>query len=299
MPYRDERTRRAVLGLNEAQLCTLTAAFEQAQINHYQSQNHVQRQGSGSKGKLVGAHKKVEFCLYYLKHYPSYDLLGHQYGLARSSAYEALHRHLPLLLAALAMLDALPAERFDSPQEMKEALEKKKVDTLIIDCTERPHCRPRDEDAQSALYSGKKGTHTIKNTVICDQKRFIHFLGMTTQGQMHDFELLRLEFDPRLNWFSPFACRVDLGYLGFEQHYPAQSLQIPFKRPKGGTLTPCQRATNRTMARARIVVEHAISGIKRFACLTHRFRGRANHYVEHLIMRICAGLWNLHLQMTA
>ncbi len=77
---------------------------------------------------------------------------------------------------------------------------KKKVNTLIIDATEREHFRPKDYDEQRALYSGKQGYDTIKNTVTCDTQKFIHFLGLTTQGSIHDLELLRLDFDPKLAW---------------------------------------------------------------------------------------------------
>ena len=85
-------------GLSEAQVRLLVSAFEQARRQRYESEIHFQRQGAGGKGKLPMARQKVDFCLYYLKHYPSYDVLAYTDGFARSSAYEALHRYRPLVL---------------------------------------------------------------------------------------------------------------------------------------------------------------------------------------------------------
>jgi len=90
----------------------------------------------------------------------------------------------------------------------------------LIDATEREHYRPKDREEQRALYSGKQGYHTIKNTVMSDPQKFVHYLGLTTQGSIHDLELLRIEFNPRYTaWFAPFDCIVDLGYLGFENDF--------------------------------------------------------------------------------
>ena len=40
----------------------------------------------GKKGKLPTAHEKLTFLLYYLKVYPTFDVLGTQFGLNRSKA---------------------------------------------------------------------------------------------------------------------------------------------------------------------------------------------------------------------
>ena len=171
---------------------------------------------------------------------------------------------------------------------------KKKVNTLIIDATEREHFRPKDYYEQRALYSGKQGYHTIKNTVICDEQKYIHFLGLTTQGSMHDLELLRLDFDPKLAWFKTFKCLVDLGYLGFNKDFKVKNLEIPFKKPKKEALTTEQKDFNKNQSSVRVIVENAICGIKRWACLCQRYRNKKRNF-EDKIIRIAAGIWNLHL----
>lgn len=145
------------------------------------------------------------------------------------------------------------------------------------------------------MYSGKQGYHTIKNTVITDPQKFVHYLGLTTQGSIHDLELLRLEFTPRYpNWFKPFDCRVDLGYLGFENDFHPQHLNIPIKKKKNTPLTQEQKTLNQQQASARVLIENAIGGIKRWASLTQRYRNKKRDF-DDLIIRIAAGIWNLHL----
>lgn len=48
------------------------------------------------------------------------------------------------------------------------------------------------------------------------------------------------------------------------------------------------------MSKERIIVEHAIGGMKRFRCLVDKFR---NHipYVKDLFILLSAGIWNLHI----
>lgn len=53
---------------------------------------------------------------------------------------------------------------------------------------------------------------------------------------------------------------------------------------------------NRLISSVRIVVEHAIGGIKRFRCVSDIYRNK-NGFDDRLV-NVAAGLWNLHIQMT-
>lgn len=174
---------------------------------------------------------------------------------------------------------------------------KKKVGTVIIDATEREHFRPKNRDEQSALYSGKQKCHTIKNTVITDKSKYIHFLGLTTQGSIHDLELIRIEFNPKLPWFAYLVCLVDLGYLGFKDDFCPKELEIPIKKPKNQELNSEQKDFNRTLSQVRVIVENAICGIKRWAILCQRYRNKRLNF-DDLIIRVAAGIWNLHLSIS-
>ncbi|MBL0264382.1 MAG: hypothetical protein IPQ05_10975 [Leptospiraceae bacterium] len=52
---------------------------------------------------------------------------------------------------------------------------------------------------------------------------------------------------------------------------------------------------NRKISKLRILVEHAIGGIKRLRGVTDVFRNIKKGFSD-LIMSICCGLWNLNLK---
>lgn len=162
LEIRDERQLKALIGLSEAKFESLTTAFakvyEQRQQQAYEkakAQGKRQRRpGGGQKGKLPEARDKLMFVLYYFKNYPTFDVLGTQFGLARSKACENLHKLTPVLYETLAKLGVLPERSFDSVDAFKAAVGE--IDKLLIDATERPSRRPGDDEQQRALYSGKK-----------------------------------------------------------------------------------------------------------------------------------------------
>ncbi len=147
-----------------------------------------------------------------------------------------------------------------------------------------------------------KKTFTVKNTVICDVCKFIWFLGQSTQGSVHDFNLLQLDFDPKEDWFKCFRVLVDKGYIGIDKTYQIEQLHIPAKcsrTPKGqpkAELTKEQKKHNKLINQVRMIIEHAIGGIKRFQILLQRFRNKLP-YFDDLVIQIAAGLWNLHLKI--
>ena len=97
---------------------------------------------------------KLLFLLYYFKVYPTFDVLGTQFNMARSKANENLHKLTPVLYQTLVNLEVMPHREFASPDELLEALDG--IDTILIDVTERNHRRPQDDQAQREHYSGKK-----------------------------------------------------------------------------------------------------------------------------------------------
>ena len=75
--------------------------------------------------------------------------------------------------------------------------------------------------------------------------------------------MFQREFPPGQDWFTPFRVRLDLGFGGFAKDYQGKELFIPHKKPKKQELTAEQKAENQGLAKARIVVEHRIAGLKR------------------------------------
>ena len=112
--------------------------------------------------------------------------------------------------------------------------------------------------------------------------------------------MLKQEFPPEVDWFADLHVRVDLGYLGIQSDYRGDQIDIPTKKPRKSQKHPNpqlsdeQRAANTALSRGRIVIEHAIGGMKRYAILVQTFRNRIEHFEDDVI-GVCAGLWNLVL----
>jgi hypothetical protein len=162
LEIRDDRQLRALTGVSTEKFSTLEAAFtlaldDEKELKYREGIVQGKRQrkpGGGQKGKLPTAHEKLTFLLYYLKVYPTFDVLGTQFGLNRSKACENVHDLLPILSRALDNLGVLPEREFKTVEDFRRACNW--VDELLIDATERPHCRPQDDEKQKDLYSGKK-----------------------------------------------------------------------------------------------------------------------------------------------
>ena len=58
-----------------------------------------------------------------------------------------------------------------------------------------------------------------------------------------------------------------------------------------------EKENNRVISSFRVIVEHAIGGIKRFRVLTDVLRNRIGIF-DDLVMEIGAGMWNYHLRYT-
>lgn len=129
---------------------------------------------------------------------------------------------------------------------------------------------------------------------LSDEARRILYLSHCWVGKTHDYRMFQEEFPPEQHWFETFCVRVDLGFLGFEKDYVCKELRIPHKKPKKQELTPTQKEENKLLASKRIVVEHAIAGMKRYRILADRLRMHDLELYDD-ILGVCAGLWNFYL----
>lgn len=302
----DERQFKALTGLPREVLDKLLALFnisyhEIRQEQYEENKENRQRKpGGGQKGRLNTMTKKLFFILYYLKVYPTFDVLGDRFDLDRSKACTNVHALLPVLLRALSKAGVLPARRFETVEEMRAAFAD--IMDVLIDATERPRQRPQDDQEQREHYSGKKKRHTVKNTVIASAWQRILFLGYTVAGSRHDYGLFKIEFEPGQDWFATFKVWLDLGYLGFQTDYTTLELHIPHKKPRKSkanpkpTLTAEQKAENRAQSSVRVVVENAICRMKRFRVLTDIFRNRKTSFIDDVALAT-AGLANLSLEL--
>jgi hypothetical protein len=151
LQIRDDRQMKALTGLSQDQFDHLlpffSAIYETTRQKTYAegvaSDTRKRKPGGGSKGKLPTMAEKLQFVLYYYKTYPTFDVLGTQFAMARSKAHENLVH-----------LDLMPYRELSTPEELKAALQG--GDRLLIDATERAYHRSQDEAKQREHYSGKK-----------------------------------------------------------------------------------------------------------------------------------------------
>ena len=300
----DERPLKALIGIGrdpfERLLQEFSQALQERRLKNRPRKRSKPRQrkpGGGRKSALGPPAHQLFFILFYLKNYPTFDVLAYTFGLSRAGACTSVHRWLPVLKQALKQLQVLPRRTTDEPQELLQLIEK--VDKVLIDATERPIQRPPRRARQKQYYSGKKGCHTVKNTTIVDTKKRILILGGTVPGSKHDYRLFKEELDPKVNWFETTEATVDLGYQGIKTDYLSpENIQIPHKKPRKSKknphpqLTRRQKQENRRIGRVRVLVEHAIGGMKVFRVLTIRLRNHLKPLADDFIWA-AAGLWNL------
>ena len=300
---RNERQFKALTGLSRKIFDTLLQAFEKSLkdvASHRDRKRTTPRQrksGGGRKGVLSTPEQKLFFILFYLKNYPTFDVLGALFDLSPPKAEENVNKLLPVLKQAEQQLHVLPHRHFKPTASSEQASEN--TQKIIIDATERPLCRPHHARKQKNYYSGKTHRHTLKNTVIAELNGGIAVVGPTVPGRRHDFKVLKDELDPNEPGLSSVEAWVDLGYQGIESQYPTfHRIHIPHKKPRKSktnptpTLTPQQNKENRAISRIRVAIEHLIGDMKSFQILVTKFRNRITNMADQVIL-VVAGLCNL------
>ena len=296
---RNERLMHALTGMSAKEFRGLAPEFEKiwetGRIRRYRNDLKRERKpGGGKKGFLRTSSEKLFFILLYYKCYPTYDVMSFLYACDRSAACRRQQHLSALLEKTLKRKLVLPKRRIRSVEEFLNAFPEAKE--VFIDGTERPIQRPQDKDRQKANYSGKKKRHTRKNIIISTKNKRIGFLSQTADGKESDITILRATAPPR--YIPPnVKTHVDLGFKGLDREYPDHLISIPSRKPRTRDLTDAQRARNKKKSGVRVLVEHAIGGIKRFGIVSQVFRNKKAGF-DDTAMLISSGLWNYHLAMS-
>jgi hypothetical protein len=158
------------------------------------------------------------------------------------------------------------------------------------DGTERPIHRPKDPEEQQDHYSGKKKCHTLKNLLVINETCHVCFLSHTCEGKASDKSIAELAGYT----LPPGSCLYqDKGFQGFLLN--GITIVQPKKKPRGGELTPPEKATNRRISSIRMRIEHAIGGVKRYRIVKDKIR-LFKDGIRDTIMETCCGLHNFRLQ---
>ena len=287
----NKRLIKAVLGVRKESFDKLLVVFSQILIEEANNKKRKRKYGGGSNGNIKDPKKKLFFILWYLKVYPTYDVAAYVFASSKSRTQSWGQKILPLLEKTLGRKMVLPKRRVSSVEEFFQMFPEARE--VMLDGVERPIVRSRKSKTQNKHYSGKKKRHTRKNLVLANNKRKILLLTPTKHGRIDD---KKMSDKNMLASHIPeeVSLLVDTGFQGIQKIH--KNTLIPKKKPRGGFLTQAEKEMNRLISSSRIVVEHAIGGMKRFGAASHIFRNKKG--IDDSFMNICAGLWNLELETT-
>ena len=293
---RHKRLCLALTGLTPDEFIRLLPVFTEIlhrrkQKSYRDNPKRQRKNGGGRKGFLPSVADKLFFILFYYKCYPTYDVLAFFYGCNRANACRRQFALSGILEATLAKKLVLPQRQLKNVEDFLEAFPEARE--VFIDGTERPIQRPKDKDKQKNNYSGKKKRHTRKNLIISTKQKRIGFLSRTVEGKQHDFTMLKTLAPPRCIPKN-IKQHVDLGFKGYQAQYPDHRVSMPQRKPRTRDLSPTAKERNKRKSRVRVLVEHAIGGIKRLRITTDVFRNKRNGY-DDTVMLLSCGLWNYHL----
>lgn len=291
---RDDRQAKAVTGCTLAMLRELLPVFSRLFSDHLAARKAVtaappRAAGGGRTGVLITMEDKLVFILMFIKAYPTYDVLSSIFDLDRGPACRRVQQLTIVLEATLGRKIVLPARKITSVEEFYAKFPE--IRDVLIDGTERPVQRPKDQKQRRKVYSGKKKTTTRKHVVVTDPEKRILVLGKSKTGRRHDKRIA--ERQQLVDYIPPeVTIWGDSGFTGLDTLHV--NSQICHRRTKNHPLSKEQQLHNRIVSAFRIPVEHAIGGMKRMQAAAAIFRGRRPGSDDH-IMLIAAGLWNFYL----
>jgi hypothetical protein len=291
--HKNQRAVKALTGMSSEEFNNFVPDFERELLRHAANKPNRQRKpGGGQKGCLPTAEAKLFFILFYLKTYPTFDVLGFFFDKPRGRSCEAVHIYLSILEKALGKKVKLPERKINSVEEFMEKFPE--VKDVFPDGTERRMQRPQKPKRNRRYYSGKKKGHTRKNVVVADANKRILIVSPTKPGRRHDKNCADRILLPD-NIPKHVGIWEDSGFQGTQHKHPNTVIA---KRPrKGQPLTTAEKQENHVISSLRVVVEHAIGGMKRYRVMTDTLRNKIGVFDDR-IAAVTAAIWNYHLTNT-
>lgn len=224
---------------------------------------------------------KLFFVLFYQKTNSLQEVLAAHFDLDVSMVNKWIHILSPILDKSL--------EKY-APKSRIEDVKFEKDETYITDGSERPI--QRDSYQQEEYYSGKKGTHTMKNALLITTLGLIVWLGATHVGRIHDKPMVE-----NLNFSTPITLLADLGFLGW--HPKNVNLILPYKKPRNTKtekreLTQEQKEFNLKLSKQRVKVENVLAHVKILRIVKDKNRNYRFGFRENLMFTACS-MYNFRL----
>ena len=134
----------------------------------------------------------------------------------------------------------------------------------------------------------------MKHNLICDENKKILYLSKAYTGATHDKKIADEE---HLVFPEGFEIELlqDSGYQGYNPENV--TIIMPTKKPKGKELTGEQKDKNKEISSKRVLVEHAIGGVKILRIIKDEIR-IYKESTRNLIMKIACAIHNLKMVKT-
>lgn len=291
---RTDRLCKSLTGLTVSEFNNLVSDFSW-NYHEYEAKRikeRIRKLGGGRESKIETIEEKLFYVLFYLKTYPTFDMASFYVGFARSKAHKWAHILFPILEQTMKRKFVLPQRKISSREEFEKLYPE--VKEVFADGIERSIQRSKNKKKQNKTYSGKKKMHTRKSVVVSDRKRRILVVTKQKSGRRHDKRLADkqsvFEHIPK-----DVSIMADTAFVGEEKVHSL--IYIPKKKPRGRELTMDEKEMNKLISSYRVVVEHAIGGMKRLKCMSEKLRNR-KPFIDDTLLLLSAGIWNYHIQFS-
>ena len=283
----NERQFKALTSLSLEQFDALLPSFECKWEGFIEKFNldgtpRMRRYVPKNEKQLPTVADKLFFILFYQKTNSLQEVVASFFDLDVSMVNKWIHILSPILDKSL--------EKY-APKSRIEDVELKKSETYITDGSERPI--QRDTYQQEEYYSGKKGTHTMKNALLITTLGLIVWLGVTHVGKVHDKPMVE-----NLNFNTPITLLADLGFLGWNPKNV--NLILPYKKPRNTKtekreLTQEQKEFNLKLSKQRVKVENVLAHVKILRIVKDKNRNYRFGFRENLMFTACS-MYNFRLK---
>ena len=268
--------------------------FEERRLSRETRERDI---GAGHPFKLSLKDRILMLIMYY-RLYISSNLVGFLFDLDHSNVLRDIRYLEPAIRGCGIPIPQKMYERANRASTLEEVEEYFPGFKAFIDATEQEIPRPKNRLKRKTHYSGKRKRHTVKTQLTVNSGGLILHKTKHARGRRHDYDIFKQNHPDLPDGVKP---HVDLGYDGIKKDFPKLNAVIPFKRrggrnKKGRKLSPKKRLFNKELSKARVVVEHTISRLKKFNIFGNEFRNRLRHY--DVMTDIISGLVNLRITGT-
>ena len=258
------------------------------------------RKGVGEGGRLfkLSLEDRLLMLMVYYRLYVTLALTQFLFDLDLSNVWRDIRYLEPVVRECIPLPEKIhdQVKRLGTVEEVERFFPGFKA---FVDSTEQEIPRPKDAKKRKTHYSGKKRKHTVKTQLTVNSKGLIVHRTNHARGRRNDLEIY-VERHPSLP--KEVEQGFDRGYDGVRSYFPGLKCAIPFKRKSPGRghrgekapdLTPDQKEYNHELSKARVVVEHTISRLKKFNIFGAEFRNRLRHY--DTMTDIVSGIINMRI----